>query len=102
MPPTQVMHPDLAALAADFWAWRAATQPTSGDDIPRIERPTGWTPDWSPESVDRQRQQLRTFETRWQALASEARSWSLAYQVDYRLIGSALARVHWELDVVRG
>ena len=26
-------------------------------------------------------------------------SWTVAEQVDYRLIGSALARVRWELDV---
>jgi hypothetical protein len=102
MPLTKELHPDLAALAAEFWAWRAATQPASGDDIPRIERPTGWTPDWSPESVGRQRQQVRTFETRLQALTDEARTWPVDQQVDCRLIGSALARVHWEMDVVQG
>ncbi len=37
----------LDDLARDFWAWRAATQPSSGDDIPRLERPAGWRPDWS-------------------------------------------------------
>ncbi len=34
----------IEELAAGFWAWRAVYQPTSGDDIPRIERPEGWAP----------------------------------------------------------
>src|SRR6185436_6038030 len=29
-------------------------------------------------------------------------SWPVAHQVDYRLIGSAIARVHWELNITRG
>ena len=28
-------------LARDFWTWRAAEQPISTDDIPRLERPAG-------------------------------------------------------------
>ena len=60
-------------------------------------------PDWSPESVERQRQQVQAFEARWsKLLAGDARPWPIDQQVDYRLIGSALARVHWELDVVQG
>jgi hypothetical protein len=93
---------ELSALADEFWAWRAMTQPVSGDDIPRIERPTGWTPDWSPDAVEQRRFQLRAFERRWSDLEHEARAWPLADQVDYRLIGSALARVHWELDITQG
>src|SRR6266700_4197337 len=46
-----VVHADsLDDLARDFWIWRAAEQPVSSDDIPRIERPSGWAPDWSPRS----------------------------------------------------
>ena len=41
----------LDDLARDFWTWRAATQPSSGDDIPRIERPAGWLPDWSRDAI---------------------------------------------------
>jgi len=37
----------LELLARDFWAWRAAGQPVKRDDVPRILRPPGWTPDWS-------------------------------------------------------
>lgn len=28
----------LDSLAKDFWTWRAAEQPASGDDIPRLDR----------------------------------------------------------------
>ena len=90
----------LDDLARDFWAWRAIHQPITGDDIPRIERPVNWTPDWSPQSIAQQRQDLAVFEKRWKEM--DAGRWSIPRQVDYRLIGSALARVGWELYVVRG
>jgi hypothetical protein len=92
------MASDLAALAEQFWTWRAATQPSSGDDIPRIERPPTWVPDWSPDAIADRGAKLRQFEQQWRALRAD----TIAYQVDYRLIGSALARVHWELDVLKG
>ncbi|HEX6503525.1 MAG TPA: DUF885 family protein [Terriglobales bacterium] len=89
----------LAKLAADFWSWRAQYQPFSSDDIPRIERPAGITRSWSATAVARQRSDLAAFETRWKKLDSGRGP--VAEKVDYRLIGSALARVHWELDVNR-
>jgi hypothetical protein len=92
---------ELGALAREFWAWRAATQPSSGDDIPRIERPVGWVPDWSSAAVETRREVLAGFDTRWQALGAEARTLAVALPVDYRLVGSALARVHWELDTLQ-
>ena len=49
-----LVHADsFDQLAADFWAWRASELPISTDDIPRLERPQGWIPDWSPASVTR-------------------------------------------------
>jgi hypothetical protein len=89
----------LQLLARDFWAWRAAGQPFSGDDVPRVLRPPGWTPDWSAPAVAARRHDLARFESRWRALASPGRP--VAEQVDRRLLGSALARVRWELDGVR-
>lgn len=91
----------LPELSATFWTWRATEQPFSEDDIPRIERPTGFSVDWSAATVARRRGELGQFQTRWQALAPAAGA-SAATQVDYRLLGSALARVRWELDVVQG
>lgn len=91
-------QPAVQALGADFWAWRAVTQPATSDDVPRIERPAGWAPDWTPAGVAAQKATLAAFDTRWQALAEAPRS--PQEKTDYRLVGSALARVHWELDHV--
>src|SRR3982751_5256693 len=91
----------LVALADEFWAWRARTQPSSGDDIPRIDRPADWLPDWSPDAVEQRRRRLAAFDGEWQALGGAASDWPIPEQVDYRLIGSALARAHWELDVLQ-
>ena len=89
----------LDKLATDFWAWRAQWQPFNADDIPRIERPAGLKPSWSAESIAHQRNDLSAFEARWKKL--DASKWRVPQQVDYRLMGSALARVHWELDMNR-
>jgi len=83
-------------LAADFWSWRARYAPFTGDDVSRIERPGGMR-DWSRAKIDSERKELGEFETRWKKIDSH--TWPIARQVDYRLIGSALARVHWELDI---
>jgi uncharacterized protein (DUF885 family) len=86
----------VAKLANDFWSWRAKYAPFTGDDVNRIERPAG-TRDWSRASIDKQRKDLAEFEARWKKI-DPAQS-PIAKQVDYKLIGSALARVRWELDV---
>ena len=87
---------ELLELADDFWKWRAATQPFTTDDIPRLDRPYARR-DWSSAGIAKQRAALAEFDKRYQAI--EPNHWAISAQVDYRLIGSALARVHWELDV---
>jgi len=86
----------LDKLANDFWAWSAKYAPFTGDDVNRIERPGG-TRDWSRASINKQRKDLAEFEARWKKL--DPAQWAVPQQVDYRLIGSALARVRWELDI---
>jgi len=88
----------LRQLSEDFWSWRAVHQPFTIDDIQRLERPGG-TRDWSASSVARQREQLAAFEQRHRQL--DSRGWPIPDQVDHRLVGCALARVRWELDVLR-
>jgi uncharacterized protein (DUF885 family) len=88
---------ELDDLSQTFWTWRATEQPIAGDDITRIDRPDGWVPDWSPEKVVAYRKQLNEFEARWKKI--DAAKWPVARQVDYRLMGSAIARVRWELEV---
>jgi hypothetical protein len=85
-------------LGRDFWAWRASEQPRSLDDIPRITRPAGWRPRWSAGDVARYRAELAAFLERLRNLPSSA---DRAEEVDRRLLGSACARVRWELDVLR-
>jgi len=89
----------LDRLASDYWAWRTQFQPYNSDDIPRIERPKEQKRSWSADSVARQRKQLAGFEARWKKL--ESAGYSPAQRTDYRLLGSALARVQWELDLNR-
>ena len=93
-------YDQLQTLAEQFWTWRAANQPVSSDDIPRIERPDDWIPVWSRDAIERRRSELSEFGRRHEAI--DARSWPVPQQVDYRLVGSAIARVHWELNVTRG
>ena len=86
----------LDKLAGDFWAWRAKYAPFTGDDVNRIER-LGGVRDWSAAAIDKQRKDLAEFEARWKEI--DVKGWPVPKQVDYRLIGSALSRVRWELDV---
>src|SRR2546423_3408935 len=86
----------LDKLAADFWAWRAKNAPFTGDDVNRMERPGG-TRDWSRASIDQRGKDLTGFEARWKKISPA--QWPIPKQVDYKLIGSALSRVRWELDI---
>jgi uncharacterized protein (DUF885 family) len=96
---TQVQsNASLETFSAEFWRWRAATQPFSPDDISRLERPS-MLRDWSATAVASRRKELASFEDQWQNMQTSP--WSVSDQVDYRLLGSALARVRWELNVLR-
>jgi len=87
----------LQDFAKDFWQWRAREQPFGADDIPRLDRPADLRIDWSAAAVARDRADLAGFEQRFAKLL-DAKA-PVPQQVDYRLMGSALARVHWELDI---
>jgi len=86
----------LDKLADDFWTWRAKYAPFTGDDVNRIERPGGIR-DWSLAKIDNRRKDLTAFEARWKKL--DVNEWPVPKQVVYRLIGSALSRVRWELEI---
>jgi uncharacterized protein (DUF885 family) len=83
-------------LASEFWTWRAQYRPFTFDDVPRMEHAAG-TRDWSAAAVAKQRTDVAEFERRWKAMRTDG--WPVARRVDYRLMGSAIARVRWELDV---
>jgi hypothetical protein len=86
----------LHRFASDFWTWRAKYRPFTFDDVPRMERAVGIR-DWSAAGIAKQRVELAAFEHRWAELRQDTAP--VSQRVDYRLIGSALARVRWELDV---
>ena len=90
----------ITELSQSFWTWRAAEQPFTNDDIPRIDRPANLKIDWTPATIAARRKDLSDFENRWKALAP-ATTAPIAEQVDYRLLGSAIARVNWELNINR-
>jgi Bacterial protein of unknown function (DUF885) len=92
----QAQPDSLEQLANDFWAWRAKYAPFTSDDVNRIER-SGGTRDWSRASIDRRKKDLVGFEGRWKKL--DPAQWRIPKQVDSKLIGSALSRVRWELEV---
>jgi len=91
--------PKLHALAREFFAWRAVTQPATFDDIMRVERPDGWVPDWSREALHDNKAQRLRFQNRLEDL--DRTGWTVADSVDYLLLRSAISRVDYELNVVR-
>ena len=91
-PSTEALH----KLANDFWTWRAQYAPFTADDVNRLERPGG-VREWSAAAIDRRTRDLKEFDARYQKI--DPSGWPIPQQVDYRLIGSALSRVHWELEV---
>lgn len=94
----QTPEAKVQALSERFWTWRATEQPFSNDDIPRLDRPAGFVSHWSSGDVAGYQQSIMAFDTEWRALdVSHA---PVSVQVDYRLIGSAIARVYWELQVI--
>ena len=92
----QAKADSLDQLASDFWTWRAEYRPFTFDDVPRMEHAAG-VRDWSAAAIAKQRVDLAEFERRWKAMRTDG--WPVGRMVDYRLMGSAIARVRWELDV---
>jgi hypothetical protein len=87
------------ALSRAFFEWRRVQQPVTGDDIPRVERPSGWLPDWSPEAIEA----CRTDHARFLEAVDDldTAGWPVPDQVDAALLRAAVQRVHWELGVLQ-
>jgi len=96
-PPDKVA--EMRALATEFFEWRRSQQPVGGDDIPRVERPTGWAPDFSPSALESYRQRYQEFFNAVEKL--DTSGWNVAAKVDTRLLRAAIQRVHWELEVLQ-
>lgn len=96
---TQQDFEKFQSLSRTFFEWRRVQQPVTGDDIPRVERPHGWVPDWSPEAIEAYREHYYRFFNAVERLDTE--SMTVPQQVDVRLLRAAIQRVHWELDILR-
>lgn len=90
---------DLQQFGENFFAWRAKMQPASGDDINRVERPKGWSPDYSPEALEQYRQDYERFRQELDAI--DKQGWHRSDSVDFLLLHSAVERINWELNVLR-
>jgi len=89
----------LQILTRNFFEWRRIQQPAQGDDIPRVERPDGWVPKFSPDALEEYRAQYASFIESLDEI--DTSDLDVSQQVDARLLGAAIQRVHWELDVLR-
>lgn len=89
----------VTTLAEEFWTWREATSFWTSDDIPRLDHTPGWMPDFSTDAAQSRRERAQEYLTRWRSI--EVADEPVSRQVDYRLLGSAIHRVIWEVDVLR-
>lgn len=89
----------LQMLTRNFFEWRRVQQPAQGDDIPRVERPDGWVPDYSPDALESYREQYFAFIESLDEI--DTGNLPVREQVNARLLRAAIQRVHWELDVLR-
>ncbi len=86
-------------LGRDFWEWRIPSSYRSPDDVPRVELSPDWIPEFDRTSARRRLERAAEFRQRWEAI--DVASEPVATQVDYRLIGSAISRVEWEVAFLR-
>ncbi|MDQ2870090.1 MAG: hypothetical protein M3S32_05065, partial [Acidobacteriota bacterium] len=78
--PAAARPDELQSISREFWQWRAANQPITADDIPRIERPADWAPEWTRAAVERRRREVSAFESRLERI--DAAGMPPAWQVD--------------------
>lgn len=86
-------------LAKKFFEWRKITQPAFGDDIPRVDRPEDWKPDYSPAALNEYREKYVEFKS--ELINLPRVGWTRSDSVDYLLMHSAIERVNWELNILK-
>lgn len=92
-------HEAVQQLGAEVWHWRNLIAFHTGDDIPRVDRPAEWVPQFDSIAIADIRSRHAELHKRW--LSIDVAAEPVSVQVDYRLIGSALARVTWDIDTLR-
>lgn len=95
---------EVIQLGEKFWSWRRTQQPRSHDDITRIARNPNWMPSWSASDVAKYREQYLDFLDLYSKInvgkIKNLNCDKVTY-VDYRILGSAIARVKWEIDILK-
>jgi len=92
------LNGDLQSLAVEFFNWRSVTQPATGDDIPRVERPDNWVPKYSREAILEIKTRYKEFIIRLEDIPKQ--NWHVSDSVDYLILRSAMERVNWEFTVL--
>ena len=91
---------EVRELGAEFWEWRMDSAFRGADDIPRVDHPSDWMPRFDRSSAAERLRRAEDFLRRWRYIdVSDA---PVSTQVDYRLVGSAIHRVDWEVGMLRG
>ena len=90
---------EVQDLGREFWDWRIPTSYRTPDDVPRVEHPPDWVPEFDETSARRRLEGAAEFRRRWEAI--DVSDESVPTQVDHRLVGSAIARVEWEVGILR-
>ncbi len=90
---------ELQTLGYNFWKWRACIQPATMDDIPRIERPENWTPDYSSAALKSIDVSYKDFNN--QLIHINKNNFTRSDSVDYLCIKSAIERVNWEFNILK-
>lgn len=93
------LNREVQDLGREFWEWRIPSSYRSPDDVPRVEHPPDWIPEFDRNSARRRLDRATEFRRRWEAI--DVKDDSVPNQVDYRLIGSAISRVEWEVEILR-
>jgi hypothetical protein len=95
---------EVIQLGEKFWSWRRTQQPRSHDDITRIARNPKWMPSWSASDVAKYREQYLDFLDLYSKInvgKIKNLNCDKTTYVDYRILGSAIARVKWEIDILK-
>lgn len=90
--------PQLNALADEFRAWLAVNSPVTPFAADRLQRPGDWAPDWSRTSLQRRKTEYLQFQGRLKAV--NTLGYDVANRIDAAMLGAALERVHWQLEVL--
>ena len=91
-------NPALLELAEEFYDWLDAHRPVEPFAAVRARRPPGWSPDWSMTAVQQRKVDYLQFQGRLKAV--DALGYGSADRIDAHLLGAAMERVHWELEVL--